>query len=400
MVKTSPADLAILGGPPAFAEPIHVGRPNVGDADTLTRHVRDLISTRRLSNNGPKVQQFERRLLDWLGGQSCVAVANGTLGLMLASQALRLWGEVILPSFTFIGTAHSLAWQGLTPVFCDIDPDTYLISPEQVEALITPRTSAILAVHLFGRTCDIDALEEIAWRHGLKLIFDAAHAFGCSYRGGPIADRGDASIFSFHATKVVNAGEGGVVTTPHPDVARALSRMRNFGFRDYDEVDGLGINAKMSELSAAMGLTSLDGADEFIVANRRNFDCYRRLLDPIPGITMLPVDESETNNYHYVVIDVDPEEAGVSRDVLLRVLHAENILARRYFHPGCHRMEPYVSTPPWQGTHLPHTERMASRILTLPTGTAVGEAEIEAVCVVLGLAVGSASLLPVAAFPA
>ena len=378
-MKKDPSDLAVLGGSPAFTEPLHVGRPNIGDRRRLFQHLNELLDGRWLSNHGPCGQLFEERLRERLGAQRCLAVANGTLGLMLAARALGLRGEVIMPSFTFVGTAHALAWQGVTPVFCDIDPETYQIDPRAVEPLITSETSGILGVHLFGRTCDVDALELIAQRHGLKLLIDAAHAVGCSTPTRSIGRGGDAAVFSFHATKVMNTFEGGAITTDNEALAEALSLMRNFGFSDYDHVDCVGINAKLSEPAAAMGLASLESLDAFIAANRRNYEAYRRVLAGVPGLKLYACDPSRGCNYHYVVIEVDVDVTGVSRDTLLAVLRAENVLARRYFYPGCHRMEPYVTSARWRDARLPHTERVAARVLALPTGTAIGEREIETI---------------------
>jgi dTDP-4-amino-4,6-dideoxygalactose transaminase len=378
-MKNDPSDLAVLGGSPAFTEPLHVGRPNIGDRQRLFQHLNELLDRRWLSNHGPYAELFEERLRERLGARRCLAVANGTLGLMLAARALGLRGEVIMPSFTFVGTAHALTWQGVTPVFCDIDPETYQIDPRAVEPLITSRTSGILGVHLFGRTCDVEALEAIARRHRLKLLIDAAHAVGCSTPTRSIGGGGDAVVFSFHATKVMNTFEGGAIATDDEALAEALSLMRNFGFSDYDHVDCLGINAKLSEPAAAMGLASLESLDAFIAANRRNYEAYRQVLAGVPGLKLHGYDPSHACNYHYVVVEVNPDATGMSRDTLLAVLHAENVLARRYFYPGCHRTEPYGTLPRWREAALPHTERAAARVLLLPTGTAIGEGEIETI---------------------
>jgi dTDP-4-amino-4,6-dideoxygalactose transaminase len=385
-MKKALSDLAILGGPPAFTDPLHVGRPNIGDRQRFFERLEETLETRWLSNNGPCVQLFEERLCERLGARYCVAVANGTLGLMLAARALGLRGEVIMPAFTFVGTPHALLWQGVTPVFCDIDPETYQMDPRGVESLITPRTTGILGVHLFGRTCDVDALEASARRRGLRLLFDAAHAVGCSIQGRPIGARGDAAVFSFHATKVLNSFEGGAIATDDGDLAEGLRLMRNFGFSDYDQVDCLGINAKLSEPAAAMGLVSLESLDKFLAVNRHNYESYQSTLADIPRIKLLVHDETEASNHHYVIAEVDGEQGGMSRDVLLAVLRAENILARRYFYPGCHRMEPYRSSPPWRDVRLPNTERVAARVLALPTGTAIAQPDIEVIGSVIRIA--------------
>jgi len=385
VAKEVAADLAVLGGAPAFAEPLHIGRPNIGDRERLLARFNDLLDRRWLTNAGPYVQEFETRIAERLGVAHCVAMCNATIALEIAIRALDLRGEVIVPSFTFVATAHALQWQEISPVFCDIDPCTHLLDPACIEELITPRTSGIIGVHLWGRACDVDALAEIAQRHGLRLLFDAAPAFGCSYRGRMIGGFGHAEVLSFHATKFLNSFEGGAVVTDDHALAERMRLMKNFGFADYDEVVHVGTNGKMTEVAAAMGLTSLESLDEFIGVNQRNYRLYRQHLAGIPGVTQLSYDEGEANNYQYIVIELDEAVAGLSRDALQAALQAENVLARRYFYPGCHRMEPYRSRFPH--VLLPATDRVASRVLTLPTGTAVGPEEIATVCRIVRLAV-------------
>ena len=373
------ADLAAFGGQPMFDEMLHVGRPNIGQRDRLIARLNDILDRRWLTNNGPMVQEFEARLADFLGVKHCIAVVNATVGLELAIRALGLSGEVIVPSFTFIATAHALQWQEITPVFCDIDPATHNIDPNQVERMITPRTTGVIGVHVWGRPCDIHALQELADRRGLKLMFDAAHAFGCTFQGQKIGNFGDVEVFSFHATKFFNTFEGGAITTNSDDLARRIRLMKNFGFAGMDNVIYLGVNGKMHEFTAAMGLTSLESLDAFMEINRRNYHLYRQLLSDIPGLSMVAYDETEVNNYQYIVLEVDETVTGVSRDDLMRLLHAERVRARRYFYPGCHQMEPYRSYYPHAGLLLPETEKLVKRVLSLPTGEAVGKAEIEGV---------------------
>lgn len=294
---------------------------------------------------------------------------------------------MIVPAFTFIATAHAVHWLGFTPVFCDVDPHTHSIDPARVEELITPRTTGIIGVHLWGRPCDIEALEDIARRHGLKLLFDAAHAFNCSWRGRMIGNFGNAEVFSFHATKFFNTFEGGALATNNTELARRVQRMRNFGFAGLDQTDALGTNAKMSEASAAMGLTNLESLPDFVDANYRNYRAYRQGLEGIPGVQMLQHDTSEQRNYQYVVLEIDDSLSVLSRDQLQDILWAENVLARRYFYPGCHRMQPYASTMPNIAGRLPVAERLARRVLVLPTGTAVSVEEIEIICGILRFAI-------------
>ncbi len=382
--------LAILGGEPAFSSPLHVGQPNIGDRQQFMASVEQIFDNHWLTNFGPFVGQFERELCRFLGVKHCLTVCNATMGLEIAARALGMAGEVIVPAFTFVATVHSLHWQGITPVFCDIDPASHTIDPEEVEPLITPRTTGIVGVHLWGRPCATEALQEIAKRHNLKLLFDAAHAFGCSCRGRMIGSFGDAEVFSFHATKFFNAFEGGAIVTNDDDLARRANVIRDFGFTGYDRVIEVGTNGKMTEVCAAMGLTNLQSLDDFVHINRRNYHVYRQELDALPGFRLIRYDESERGNFQYMAVEVDANQTGIGRDDLIKVLHAEKVLARRYFWPGCHRMEPYRTLYPDAGATLPRTEEIADRILVLPTGSAVNEEDIETICAILRAAVATA----------
>lgn len=368
---TPGSDLALLGGTPAFSAPLHVGRPNIGDRERLFARFNEMLDRRWLSNNGPFVQQFERAIGEYLGVKHVICVCNATVGLEIAIRAADLHGEVIVPAYTFVATAHALQWQEITPVFADMDPATHNIDPERVERHITPRTTGILATHVWGRPCAVDALAEIARRRGLKLMFDAAHAFGCSSAGRMIGGFGLAEVFSFHATKFLNSFEGGAITTNDDALAARIRLMTNFGFVDFDKVVHIGTNGKMAEPSAIMGLTSLEGIAGIIETNQRNHETYRTALAGLPGISLTAYDSRERGNYQYVVVEVDPGASPLNRDELVRVLHAENVLARKYFWPGVHRMEPYRSLFPHAHLLLPDTESVAARVIVLPTGTAV-----------------------------
>jgi dTDP-4-amino-4,6-dideoxygalactose transaminase len=382
------SDLAVFGGAPAFAERLHVGRPNLGDQDRLFARISDALSRRWLSNDGPYVREFEARVCELIGARHCVATCNGTAALEIGIRALGLTGEVIVPSFTFVGTAHALAWLGLTPVFCDVDRRTHTIDPSKVERLITPRTTGILGVHLWGRGCAVEPLEAIARRHGIALFFDAAHAFGCSHHGQMIGTFGRLEAFSFHATKFLHTFEGGAVVTNDEALAAKLRALRNFGFAGPDEAVGLGINAKMNEISAAMGLTGLESFDAFVAANERNYQRYQSDLDGLLGVHLLSFDERERCNFQFVVLEIDEAVTSLSRDQLLAVLHAENVLARRYFYPGCHRLPPYEADGAAARSRLTATEALANEVLVLPTGTAVSPDDVSVVCKIVRLAVG------------
>ena len=342
------------------------------------------------TNNGPYVQEFEKRIAEFSGVRHCIAMCNATIALEIAIRALGLSGEVIVPSFTFVATAHALQWQEVTPVFADIDPKSHTLDPAHVEKMITPRTTGIIGVHTWGHPCDIDALESIARRRNLQLLFDAAHAFGCSYKGKSIGGFGRCEIFSFHATKFFNTFEGGAVLTNDEALAEKIRLMRNFGFNGYDNVIYIGTNGKMTEVCAAMGLTSLESVEKFIEINRRNHSAYRHGLEGIPGLSLMPYDENERANYQYLVCELDEDAAGLTRDELVAVLFAENVLARRYFYPGCHRSEPYRSKFPDASVHLPETAKLCRRVIALPTGTAVDEVAVSRICGIIQTAISNA----------
>jgi dTDP-4-amino-4,6-dideoxygalactose transaminase len=387
LIKQSASDLAIYGGKPAFAEPLHVGRPNIGSRERLMERINDMLDRRWFTNNGPYVQEFEQRLAQYTGVKHAIAMTNATIAQEIAVRAAGISGEVIIPSFTFVATAHALQWQEITPVFCDVAPGTHHLDPERVEAMITPRTTAILGVHVWGAPCDIDALSEIAQRRGLHLMFDAAHAIGCSYKGEMIGRFGEAEIVSFHATKFLNSFEGGAVLTNNDALADRIRYMRNFGFAGVDRVDYVGTNGKMSEVAAAMGLSSLESIEDFIAVNNNNYMAYQAGLANLPGVRLFAYDPTQRNNFQYVILEIDEAQTGISRDQLVKILHAENVLARRYFYPGCHQMEPYRSYYPHAGLLLPETEKLTQRVMSLPTGTAVDEGAVKTICGILDLAI-------------
>lgn len=383
-------DLAIHGAPPAFDQPLHVGRPNLGSREALLRHTSEIYDRRWLTNNGPLVQQLEQRIARQLGVKHCVAMCNGTVALEIAIRALGLQGEVIVPSYTFVATAHALHWQAVTPVFADIDHATHNLDPDAVRRMITPRTSGIIGVHLWGRPAPVAALQAIADEHGLQLMFDAAHAFGCSHEGARIGGFGRCEVLSFHATKVFNTFEGGAIMTNEDDLAEVMRLMRNFGFSGYDNVIHPGTNGKMPEINAAMGLVNLDALADFVATNRLCYQAYADALTDIDGVRLIEYDEASTPNYQYVVIEIDPAFPA-SRDEVVAALKAENILARKYFWPGCHGMKPYRDLYPHARLMLPSTESVASRVVVLPTGAALPKESIEAIKTIVEVirAVGS-----------
>ncbi|HFD86550.1 MAG TPA: aminotransferase class I/II-fold pyridoxal phosphate-dependent enzyme [Gammaproteobacteria bacterium] len=362
---------AITGGEPLFESPLHVGMPNIGSKKEILRKIEGVLDRRMLSNGGPMLQEFEQKVADIANVRHCIAMANGTIALEIAIRALGMKGEVIMPSMTFVATAHALQWQRITPVFCDIDENLHHIDSSKIEALITPRTTGILAVNLWGRPCYVERLEAIAKAHNLKLLFDSAHAFGASYKGRMVGQFGDAEVFSFHATKFLNTFEGGAVLTNDDELAEKIRLMKNFGFNGRDSVGYIGINGKMNEVQAAMGLVSLDSMECFIDHNRRNYLAYREGMMSVPGLSLLEYQLEEKNNYQYIIVEVDEAVFGLTRDELVAVLSAENVDVRRYFYPGCHRMEPYQSYFPNAFYLLPVTEKILGRVIAFPTGGVV-----------------------------
>jgi dTDP-4-amino-4,6-dideoxygalactose transaminase len=271
-------------------------------------------------------------------------------------------------------------WEGLEPVFVDIDPVTHLMDPAKVEALITPRTSAILGVHAWGRACYPESLQEIADRHGLQLYFDAAHAFGCSHSGKKIGNFGRCEVFSFHATKFFNTFEGGAIATNDDELAAKMRLMINFGFTGVDSVVHLGTNGKMSEIHAAMGLACFESLDEIVRTNKAHYDHYRERLSKLPGIRFIDYDDMEESNHQYIAIEIDADKAGCSRDELMYKLHDQKIMVRRYFYPGCHKMEPYLSLYPRLNNQLPITDALCQKVMILPNGTGVRPEDVDNVC--------------------
>lgn len=370
---------------------LHVGRPNLGDRATFERLVDEMFDRRWFTNSGALVKELEARLCEYLGVRHCIPVCNGTVGLQIACHALGLAGEVIVPAFTFVATVHALQWERLRPVFIDVDPKTHNLDPACLEALITEKTSAIVGVHVWGRPCDTEAIRTIAHRHGLPVIYDAAHALGCSHEGRMIGNFGRCEVFSFHATKFFNTFEGGAIATNDDALAEKIRLMKNFGFSGMDNVIHLGTNGKMPEICAAMGLACFGRLDEIVAANRANHEAYRTGLDGLPGIRLMGFDDCEQSNWQYVVVEVEDRVAGISRDSLMQALHAKGVRARRYFYPGCHRMEPYITLYPEQTETLPATDELCRRVLVLPTGTAVSVDDSAYVCDLIRKAIGARS---------
>jgi dTDP-4-amino-4,6-dideoxyglucose len=381
-VKRSVSDLALFGGPAAFLHTLYVGKPTVGDRERFFARLEWALDNSWLTNGGPLARELEDRVADLAGVNHCVTTCNATVALQILLRVSGVTGQVIMPSLTFAATPHAVSWLGLEPVFCDVDPDTGCLDPEQVAAVMTPQTGAIIAVHLWGRAAPVDALSKIAAEHDVPLFFDAAHALGATAGGRPIGGFGTAEVFSFHATKTVMSFEGGAIVTDDGAFAAKVRAMHNFGIDRNKVVSDIGTNGKMSEAAAAMGLTSLDAFPETKERNRANYALYREELAGVPGIGLLPFDQNEENNYHYVILRVDESVTGLSRDRLQAILRAEKVFAQAYFSPGCHQLSPYRTDPPLR---LEHTEYLAERVLAVPNGPSVSFEDIRRVCSIIRL---------------
>lgn len=370
--------------PPRDGAPLHVGQLNMPAADAFREAFAGIFERRFYANHGPLERRLDEALAERLGVRHAIGVVNATVALMMVLRALDRTGEVLVPAFTFPATVQAAVWAGLTPVFCDVDPETHTLSAAGVEPRIVPHTAAILGVHVWGRGCDPVALEALARRRGIGLLFDAAHAIGCTAGGRLVGGFGDAEVFSFHATKILNGAEGGCITTNDDGLAARLRTMRSFH-------DGPGrlpglprLNAKLSEAQAAMTLLGLGELDALMERNRQRYDLYRRRLDGVPGVRFLDHAAGERSNCQYVVVAIDADAAGLSRDGLLEALQAEGVLARRYFFPGLHR------TPPFgDGTAagLPVTDHLCRTLMQLPSGQAVGDDDVGRVCAIIRRAV-------------
>ena len=361
---------AALGGRPLFPDGLKLARPAVADIASVQDRVGAILADGTITN-GPFVRELEDRAAAYLGVRHCVAVGSCTAGLMLVLRATDLTGDVLVPSFTFAATAHAVAWNGLRPVFVDIAPDTLTLSPEAVRRSIHIRTSAILATHLFGTPCDVDVLEEIAAETGIRLFFDAAHAFGSRHGDRMMGGFGDAEVFSLSPTKVLIAGEGGLIATNDDLLAERCRIGRDYGNPgDYD-CRFVGLNARMSEFHAAVALASFEDLEERLDERVRLADTYRDSLADVPGISFPSVPEGDRSTFKDLTLLVEQEAFGLDADGLGRALAAEGIETKRYYAPPVHTMQAYRAVAP-AGLSLPVTDRVAARALTLPLWTGMG----------------------------
>jgi dTDP-4-amino-4,6-dideoxygalactose transaminase len=362
---------AIDGGTPAFPERLPLVRPSIG-ADQAAADIALILKSGTLTN-GPYVREFERRAAEYLGVDHCVAVASCTSGLMLIMKASGCTGNVIIPAFTFSATAHAVAWNGMTPRFADIDPDTLTLSAAAAEAAITPETSAILAVHTYGTPCDVEGLTEVAQRHGLRLFFDAAHAFGSRHGDRMVGNFGDAEVFSLSPTKVLVAAEGGLVATNDGELAELLRIGRDYGNPGDYNCRFVGLNARMSELHAATALSSIETLEEQVQHRNRIGAMYREAFADIPGISFPEPAAADRSTYKDFTIIIDPETFGMDIEGLIEALSAEGIDTRRYYRPLVNTMDSYEYLPP-ATQDLSHSYDLADRVLTLPMWSSMPEA--------------------------
>jgi dTDP-4-amino-4,6-dideoxygalactose transaminase len=375
MMKGIPA---VLGGEGAFAEPIEFVRPTVPTIEALENEVRDMLATGRLTK-GPHVERFEEALADHLGVKHAIAVSNCTTGLMLAYQGLELEGDVVVPSFTFMATVSALVWAGLRPVFADVNVDTTNLDPAAVEKAITRRTTAIVAVHNFGNPAPIKELSALARRRALRLVFDAAPAFGALYQGLPVGGQGDAQVFSLSPTKLLVAGEGGVVATNHDALAQRIRWGREYGNDGTYDSQFAGVNGRMPEFNALLGLHGLEILEAVVQRRNELAQLYRDELRFLPGLKFIEVQEGNRCSYKDFSIVIDSEAFGVDRDQLAYALSLENVDTRRYFYPAVHRQRAYRYYA--QAHHdLPNTDHLAERSLSLPMGAQVDEEVALQIC--------------------
>lgn len=385
-IKRTPGDLAVLGGDPLFAAPVPVGQLYFPAWPRYETAMRELFARGWYTNHGPLARELEARLADFFQVKHVVTATNGTTALMMAAKALDLSGSVVMPGFTFVASAQAMTWSGLDVRFCDVDPKTHQVTPETVAAALdgpeldgpAPKAraldkpvSAVLGVNLWGGSCGPRALGDFARERGLRVLFDSAHGAGVRADGAPLGCFGDLEMFSFHATKVISATEGGCVTTNDDALAARLRNIRSsYGAGPPVEVP-VTSNGRVSEAQAAIALMSLEDYPSRRANNEWLHCLYHDGLRSIPGLAVLAPANVEESNYQSVVVDVEAAELGISRDALLDVLHAENVIARRYFFPGVHRTVPYRELPGTAGLRLPVTEALCERLIQLPIGALV-----------------------------
>ncbi len=363
-----------------FAEPIYVTRPLLPPLEALQARLAEVWTARWLTNAGEQHEELGRAIRAYLGVPEVSLFNNGTIALLAAVRALGLRGEVITTPFTFPATPHAISWSGATPVFCDIDPETMTLDPVSVEAAITSRTTGILAVHVYGIPCDVAALQALADRYGLKVIYDAAHAFGTRINGVGIGNFGDASMFSFHATKLFHTAEGGALTSRSEASRTAFDHLKNFGILNQEEVDVVGINGKMNELQAALGLAVLERVPDEVRSRQAIIARYREQLTGVAGLALMPEPAGVESSCQYFVVRIDRQAFGCSRDVVFEGLKHYNVFARKYFHPLCTDYACYRELPSAAPGRLPVASVAVGQVLCLPLYGTLALPDVDRIC--------------------
>jgi dTDP-4-amino-4,6-dideoxygalactose transaminase len=358
-------------------EPIYVTQPSLPDLESFIPYLKEIWGSKWLTNNGKFHQQLEASLCEYLGVKYLSLFSNGTLALITALQTLRITGEVITTPYSFVATTHAIHWNGIKPVFCDIEPDYMTLDADKIESAITPKTTAILPVHIYGNPCNVDKIAKIADTYGLKVIYDACHAFGVSVNGNSILNSGDLSILSFHATKVFTTFEGGAIICHDEKTKKRIDFLKNFGFADEVTVVAPGINAKMNEVQAAFGLLQLKGQDEAIVKRKHNFDLYKNLFSGAKGIHFIKDVKNLKSNYAYFPVFISEIEFRKSRDKVYDDLRKENIYARKYFYPLISQFPTYKNLPSSSPENLPVAEKVCREVLCLPLYPLLKEEDIK-----------------------
>jgi dTDP-4-amino-4,6-dideoxygalactose transaminase len=356
----------MVKGVKPFKKPIYVTRPFLPDYEEFGKKIEEIFDSGQLTNRGPQLMAFKDRLGEFLKTPNVSLFCNGTQALELGLKALNLSGEVITTPFTFVATTHAIVRNGLTPVFCDIEGKTFNIDPDKIETLITEKTSAILAVHVYGNPCDFKRIQAIADKYRLKVIYDAAHAFGVKMKGISISAFGDMTMFSFHATKTFNTFEGGALIFRDDRLGRRLDLLKNFGIESEERITMVGTNAKMNEIQAAMGLVLLDKFYDEVEKRKKLTKVYRRYLKDIPGIKFMEDMRSVAHTYQYFPIIIEEDGFGLSRDEIHRKLRKYNVFARKYFYPLCSQIDSYRALPSADPASLPVAHEVACRVLCLP----------------------------------
>lgn len=362
-------------------KPIMVTQSSMPKFEEYIEEIRTIWDNHWLTNMGEKHQKLEKELINYLKVENLSLFTNGHLSLELAIQGMNLTGEVITTPFTFVSTTHAIIRNGLTPVFCDINADDYTIDVSKIESLITDKTSAILPVHVYGNVCDVEEIERIAKKYDLKVIYDAAHAFGVEINNKGIGSYGDASMFSFHATKVFNSIEGGAVCFPDKSFGEVLYKLKNFGIKSEDVIDGIGSNAKMNEFQAAMGLCNIRHVSQEIEKRKKIVEFYRDMLRNKDGIYIIKNQKGVTSNYAYFPVIFDEKILGYTRNDVYEKLKINNIYSRKYFYPLTNAIEAYQGK--YETNETPVAQYLADRVLTLPLYSDLALSDVREICEVI-----------------